>query len=301
MNVRSALAVLASGCLWGCMGLFVRRFDSYDLPSMSIVAIRSFFTALILFAALLIFDRSLLRIRIKDLWIFAGCGIASLVFFNFCYFKAITLMSMSMAAILLYTSPVFVTLFSALIFKERITLRKTFAILLSLCGLVFVTGVFSDTGSVSAAGILIGLGSAVGYALYSIFSRFAIERGYSAWTITFYPFVFASAVSMVISDLKPAAEMFTEDPPMIGFSVLFALAVSVLPYALYSWGLKGMENSRAAVIASVEPVTATILGIAVYGEDLSVSLTVGIVLVLAGIILSIEKNPCRTSGVPLED
>lgn len=290
MKLRSAAAVLAAGCLWGSMGLFVRRLDSYNISSMGIVFIRAAVTALLLFFLLLIFDRRQLKIKLKDLWIFIGCGLVSIAFFNFCYFKAITVMSMSAAAILLYTSPVFVMLFSAGLFKEKITLRKILAIILSLCGLVLVTGVLTDGGGISPKGIMLGIGSAVGYALYSIFSRFAINRGYSSWTITFYPFVFAAIATAFTADCKPIISMISMKTSMALFLLLFAVMVSVLPYILYSWGLKGMENSKAAVIASVEPVAATVFGIAFFGEKLTVTGAAGMALVLCGITLCIEKN-----------
>lgn len=62
---------------------------------------------------------------------FFGSGVCSLVFFNWCYFSAISTSSMSVAAVLLYTSPVFVTLLSALFFRERITSHKVAALALT--------------------------------------------------------------------------------------------------------------------------------------------------------------------------
>lgn len=290
MEKKSGLAVLAAGCLWGSMGIFVRRFDSCGVSSMSIVAVRAVFTAVILAAVLFIFDRQLLKVRLKDLWIFIGCGLCSLVFFNFCYFKAITVMPLSVAAILLYTSPIFVMIFSAVFFKEKFTVRKVIAAGISMIGLCFVTGAFSDAGAVSLKGLLLGLGSAVGYALYSIFSRFAINRGYSPLTMTFYPFVTAAVGSLILADTESVAEMYKASPMMILFSVLFAAAVSVAPYFLYSWGLKGLENGKAAVIACAEPVAAAVFGVVCFGETLSVMNIAGIVLVLAGIALSMGNQ-----------
>ena len=62
------------------------------------------------FAALALFRRDLLKVRAKDLWIFVGGGMASIILFNYCYFQTIQRASLSTAAILLYTSPVFVLL-----------------------------------------------------------------------------------------------------------------------------------------------------------------------------------------------
>ena len=103
--------ILLAGMLWGTMGFWVRELNGRGLVSMDIVFLRSAVTVFIMLAVLLIKDRKLLRIKLKDLWCFAGTGLCSIVFFNFCYFRAIMLTTLSVAAVLLYTAPAFVILF----------------------------------------------------------------------------------------------------------------------------------------------------------------------------------------------
>ncbi len=102
---------------------------------------------------LLIFDRKLFVIRLKDLWCFLGTGICSIVFFNFCYFKAITMTSLSVAAILLYTAPAIVMVLSYFLFKEKLTKRKLLALAMTFAGCVLVTGILTEKGSVSFGGL----------------------------------------------------------------------------------------------------------------------------------------------------
>lgn len=290
------LWIALAGCLWGAMGIFVRQFNAYGITSMNIVFIRSLFTAIVIFAFTAIYKPSLLRVKLRDLWIFAGCGLLSIVFFNFCYFSAIETMSLSVAAILLYTAPIFVTLMSALFFREKITLRKMAAIAISIVGLALVTGIFGDAVVVSPIGILFGIGSAVGYALYSIFSRLALNRGYTPLTITGWSFAFAALFSAFFCDFPLFFEFYTEKPSMLLFSLIFALVVSVFPYLLYSYGLTGVENSKASVIASVEPVAATVFGVVLYREYPSVTSLIGIVLVLGALLLCIEQSNQKRDG-----
>ena len=279
------LCIVGAGCLWGLMGLFIRRFNEFCIDSMTIVFIRAFFTAVITMAGMAVFGRKLLRIRLKDIWIFAGAGLLSIVFFNLCYFSAIKEMSLSVAAILLYTSPIFVMLLSAVFFKEKITARKIAAMAVSIFGLCLVTGLFEGAISVSLSGILFGIGSAFGYALYSIFTRAAINRGYNPLTITGWSFTFAALFSAFLADYGACSEMLTADISMLGFSAIFAVVVTVLPYALYSLGLTGTENGKAAILASAEPVAATLYGAVFFGEIPSVMGIVGIVIVIAGILI----------------
>lgn len=290
------LWIALAGCLWGSMGIFVRQFNAYGITSMNIVFIRSLFTAAVIFVFAAIYKPSLLKIRLRDLWIFAATGLASIVFFNFCYFSAIEVMSLSLAAILLYTAPIFVMLMSALFFRERITPRKLAAIAISIIGLALVTGIFSDGVVTHPIGILFGIGSAIGYALYSIFSRLALNRGYSPLTITGWSFAFAALFSAFFCDFSLFFELYTTKPSMLLFSLFFALVASVFPYLLYSYGLTDVENSTASVIASVEPVAATVFGLLLYQEYPSIASVFGILLVLTALFLCIERTKQNRDG-----
>lgn len=115
-----------------------------------------------------------LRIRLRDLWLFAGTGICSLVFFNYCYFNAMQQTSLAVAALLLYTAPVFVMLMSLVCFGEAFTRTKALALLLTFSGCACVTGVFGSSVTLTLSGLLYGLGSGFGYALYSIFGKYAV-------------------------------------------------------------------------------------------------------------------------------
>ena len=281
-------SILLAGILWGTMGLFVRGLNADNLNAMKIVEIRVFFATLILGLFLLLYNKKLFVIRLKDIWCFIGTGICSLTFFNFCYFQTILNTSMSVAAILLYTAPVIVVVLSALLFHEKITGRKILAMFIAFAGCVFVTGVFSSGGMVlHPKGLLIGLGAGLGYALYSIFSRYALMRGYHTLTISLYTFVFALLSTMV---LQPPGEIIRQilsgnTANDLLLAVGIAIVATVLPYMFYTWGLQGVENGKASIMASIEPVVATVLGIIVYGERLTWDGMIGVALVLVAIVL----------------
>ena len=275
--------VLLAGILWGTISIYIKKLNSYDLNAMDIVAIRAVFTAAMLFVGLLIYDRELLKIKPRDIWCFVGTGILSIVFFNFCYFSAITMIPVSVAAILLYTAPAFVLVMSAVLFSEKINLYKIVIIFIAICGCGLASGIASGISSVNTTGILFGLGAGFGYALYSIFSRYALNRGYKSMTITFYTFLFASIASVPLigtTGVERIISVCTTDNFMILFYIVFALMSTVLPYILYTTGLLYMDNSRASIIASIEPVTETIVGFVVFREMISPAQMFGAVLVI---------------------
>lgn len=86
INYHFVLIFLAAA-LWGTAGLFVRTAGRYGLSEMQLVLFRTIFSTLVLGIILIIKDRSLFKIKIKDLWLFIAAGILSIVLFNFCYYK----------------------------------------------------------------------------------------------------------------------------------------------------------------------------------------------------------------------
>lgn len=286
----SALFVLAAGSLWGFMGLLVRTLNRVGLASMEISFVRAVITLITMFLGLLIFDRKALRIKIRDVWCFIGTGAFSVSFFNYCYFKTMTFTSLSVAAVLLYTAPAFVMLMSAVLFHERLSARKLAALGLAFVGCAFVSGIVGGAETLSASGILFGLGAGFGYALYSIFGRYALEKNYSSVTISFYTFLFASVSTLFFVDAGEVLATIGSSLQLTAKTVLLVLLVTLLPYLSYTRGLKGMENGTASVLASIEPVVATLVGILIYKEEMSLQNVIGICLVLGSIFLINWKN-----------
>ena len=281
---KSALCVLLAGTLWGSMGLFVRKLNAVGLYALDIVQLRIAISLVLVGLYLLIFARDKLHVQLRDLWCFAGTGIVSLLLFSWCYFSGMQEASLSVMAVLLYTSPAFIVLLSVLLFRETLTRQKLLALVLTFTGCCLVSGLGSGS-AVSMKGLLLGLGSGFFYALYSIFSRYAIERGYGSWTITFYTFLFCLLASAPLAHWGLIAQALSSDASVPVYALLMGLLTGFLAYIFYTKGLEGMESSRAGILASVEPVVGTIIGTLVFHEPLPVQSVLGIALVLGGIVV----------------
>lgn len=283
------LFVLIAGTLWGAMGIFVRGLASCGLSSIEICFVRVFVSAALMTVYFLLFNKKAMKIKLKDIWCFIGTGVFSLTFFGYCYFTTIQMTSMSVAAVLLYTSPVFVLVLSAILFKEKITKRKVICVIIAILGCAFVSGIVGSSVGLTlpVQGILYGLGSGLGYGLYSIFGRYAIKRKYSAITITYYSFLF-SAVALLFM-IKPTTILHKLGTGQVDINIVYvigtAIVVTILPYIFYTLGLTKIENSKAAVVACIEPIMATVFGFLVFHEVLSFGEIVGVALVLLAIIL----------------
>lgn len=282
----SLLYIICGAALWGFMGLFVRSINKGGFSSFDICFFRSSGTAVFLFIFLLIFNKNALKIYLKDIWCFIGSGLVSIVFFNYCYFTTITRTSLSIAAVLLYTSPAFVIVLSAVIFKERITLNRFIAVALAIAGCICVSGIFGESSNnLSVPVLIVGIGAGFGYALYSIFSRIAINKGYSTMTITFYTFLIASVGTIPFLSTPNLAGQVAKHPDCLLPILGLILIATVLPYMLYTTGLKNTTNTTASILACIEPMVATILGILLFNEALTLPNFIGIMLILGASVL----------------
>ena len=288
-NIGPLLIILA-GIFWGSMGIFVRKLGTYGFTSVQIVAIRITLAALVFSIVLFIRDRSGFRITLRDLPLFLGLGFGSILFFTVCYFTAITIMPLSTAAILLYTSPIWIMLMSMLFFREKLNRVKLIALALAFAGCVLVSGISGE--GITLVGLLIGLGSGIGYGLYSILGTIALRR-YSPYTVTTYTFLFAAAGSWLVCGPADMISKFTaaaDLPFLLFFCCLTALVTAVIPFLSYTLGLRTVEASRAGILATIEPMVATLIGILVFAEPLTLLSGLGILLILAAVVLLNRKQ-----------
>ena len=283
MNIN-ALFIVIAGALWGIISIFVNALHSIGFSSMQIVALRVSFSAIMLVLFLLIKDKKLLKIKLKDIPLFCGTGILSIVFFNFCYFQAIEITgSSAVPALLLYTAPIFVMFMSLFLFKAKITVVKVIALLLTILGMCFLTGILFGESKVNLIGFLYGIGSGFGYALYSIFGKLLLKK-YSTLTITAYTFITASIVTLPLLFIGGNSQLvFRTDSILI--SLCLGVISTILPYLLYTKGLQRVEAGKASILATVEPFVAAIVGVAIFNEAITFEKAAGMILILLGIII----------------
>lgn len=278
------LCILVAGIAWGMIGLFNRHLLAGGFSPSTIVLTRNFGGFLLMTLLFALMDRSIFRIKLRHLPYFLGTGVVSVVLFTLLYFSCQEQCSLAVAAILLYTAPAFVMLMSALIFHESITRQKLLALAVAFLGCAAVSGVLQGGLTVTMGGLLMGLGSAFFYALYSIFARFAL-RHYHPLTVTYYTFVCAGSASLFVGDGAAVLSLLTNAPSMLLLVLGLVVVSTVLPFVLYTKGLSQVESGKASILASVEPVAAAIVGIIAFGEPLSLSVALGLGCILASVYI----------------
>lgn len=280
----ASIYIVIAGCCWGIIGYFSRALTGAKLDAMQISTLRVLVAAVFLFIIIFVTDRSKLRVKIKDMGLFVGSGVLSIAFFNICYFISIKENTLSLAAILLYTAPSFVVMMSKIVFKEKITKQKLLALVTSFAGSFFAVGIFSESIQTTVFGLAVGLGSGIGYALYSIFSRLALNH-YNWLTVSLYTFLMATAALLPFSRPVELYQVISHTP-LVGANILaLGLLCTLVPYLLYTKGLEHLEVGKAALLTFVEPVVATIVGIVVFHEKMTVFSLGGILLIVVSLVI----------------
>ena len=208
------------------------------------------------------------------------------------YSLAVTIAGVSVSAVLLNVAPVFTLFFSGLFFSEKITVWKLFAVAVNILGCILAaTGGQLHVMAFSLIGILFGLGAGLCYAMTAILGRFASNRT-DPFVMSFYSYLSAALLLLFWS-------FFRNDTVHINHRILiwgfcYALIPTAIAYILYYAGIQKIyESSKVPVIASVETVVATFIGILIYHEQLNVICLLGIALVLLSIVLMNIKKSCK--------
>jgi len=292
-----ALALVAA-VLWATLGLFYRRLAGYELPALTIAFLRAALAALILLAALGWWQPAALRLARRDLALFVPFGLFGVAAFYIVYIYAIERTGMGIAAVLMYTAPIWVTLFDTLFAGEPVTRSKLAALLLAVSGCALVSRAY-DLGAVhfDAVGILLGLGAGIAYGTYTLFSK-ALQRRYSALTTLAYALGIGALFLLPLQ--KPADLLRAVTVPA---AALWALALALLPTlgggVAFNAALRRVPASHASIVATLEPAVAMLLGRAVLGERLEGLQVAGGVLIVGAVLILQTGNVSQGAAIDL--
>lgn len=285
--------VLAAVLLWSTLGPMGKVLYALGAEPLFLVTFRVLFALGILGAGLGFLHPRLLFLPRKELPGLLLYGVVA-VGANFAlFFLALRHTTVATAIVVSYTHPVLVVLLAWPLFGERWEQRKLAALALTAGGVFLVAG-GHDPGTLQ--GNLLGLGYAFGNALclatYTLMGKTLLSR-LPPWTILFYGFLFGG---VFLAAVWGGGGAVIPVLPLGGWLLLVALAVfpSILAYGLYLGALRRMEASRAAILATLEPVLATLWAWLALGEGLDPFQVMGGTLVIAGVLLVRVGPPGRS-------
>ena len=282
--------IAIAGLLWATLGLFGKFLMGNGLTSEQVAFTRLFFGFIVLGVYSSIRTPQILKISKKGIIYSVIIGIICQAMFNLCYFKAIDIAGVSIEAVLLYTSPLFLAIFSKICYKENITRSKLFSLILCFIGAIMaVTGGRLDFQGLNAFGLLLGVLSAIAYALMPTISKNALKE-FSSSTILVYSFLFG-AIFMIPSSRPWEILNYAKDLDVLSCMLMLGIVPAALAYIFYAAGIsKGVELSVAGVVASVELVGSVIIGCTILGESFSLGKLFGVMLMLISAVVALNLS-----------
>ena len=271
------LLVALAALLWGVLGPVARVAFEAGVEPAELAFWRATLAGALF--ALHAAVRGRLQVAGRDvpgLVLFALLGVTV---FYWSYLRSVEIGGAALAAVLLYTAPAWVALAAALWLGERLTGRTLAALVLTLAGVALVALGGDGATRVSPAAIGWGLLSGLSYAAYYVFGKRYFAR-YEAPTLFLY------ALPLGAASLLPAVRFAPKSAAAWAAILFIAVVPTYLAYLLYAHGLRRVEATRAAMVATLEPLVAAVVAHIAWGERLGPSGTAGAALVLAGVLVA---------------
>lgn len=289
-GVNSYVFIAMAGILWSTLGLFGNMLMERGLSSEQVAFTRLFIGFIVLSLYSLIRRPEVLKINLKGILYCGAIGIICQGLFNKCYFKAVEVTGVSIAAVLLYTSPLFLAVFSKIVYKEKMTRAKIISLILCCIGAIMaVTGGVLDLEGINTYGIIMGIMAAITYALMPIISKNALKE-FSSETILIYGFLFGAI--FMIPSAKPVEMIgFVTDMNVLPYMILLGVFPAAMAYIFYAEGIaRGCELSIVGVVASVELIAASIIGWTVVGEVFTIGKAIGVAIMFVSAFTAVAGN-----------
>lgn len=278
------MVILAALC-WATIGLFYTvAVKTFNLPALTVVMYRTLLAGLLLGGGLLLRREPFWRVRREHVPLFVGYISLGIGVFYAVYIQAIIMVGVSVAAVLLYTAPAWVAVMARLFLHEPMTRRVGIALLLTWLGVSLVAQVYDVQGvRLNFWGLLAGLGAGLTYGLYSVFQKVAV-RHYSPWTVQWHGLFWGSVLfALIQSPADVLAPLYLPEvwPWLLGLAVVPTLGGGLA----YATGIQWVPVSVASIVATLEPVAATVLGYLFLGEQLSWPQWIGAACILLAVVL----------------
>ncbi len=291
-----ALLVFVGAILYSTKAIFVKLAYQYEVPGISLLALRMLFALPLYLGALgWAYGRQKLpplQVSRSDWSYVFLIGLGGYYIASLTDFWGLQYVSASIERLILFTYPTLVLLFSVLFFSERIKSLQIIAILLTYAGIALTLLEELDWGGNSD--FITGVGwvsiSALSFALYILFGGRLIQK-FGTLRFTVYVMLSAATAIIIHHALTYGWQLFHFPRPVYTYSFMMAFFSTFLPSFLISEGLRQIGSNNTAIISSIGPVSTIVLAYIFLGETLSGWQWVGTALVIAGIlVISVQKK-----------
>ncbi len=270
------LFILLAAASWALIGPVAKFAFAAGMTPLEVAFFRALLGGLFFFLHALLFHR--LRLDRRVLLPVLAFGVVGVAGFYASYQLAVAYGGAALASVLLYTAPAWVAGMSALWLGERLDRAKLLAVGLTLLGVLLLGLGAGGELRLTLLGVFFGLLSGFGYALYYLFGKLYFAR-YPAEAI------YALAMPVGALFLLPFVHAWPRDLEVWGLLFVIGFVSTYLAYAFYAAGLMRLEATRASVVATLEPVLASLFAYLWWGERFSALGYLGAMLILAAVVL----------------
>ncbi len=279
---------------WGTACLFVMGLMGLGFDNITIAAGRCIVAAACLLVYMPIRHRGFVKISPKQLLTVAVEGIS---FYTMAalYFYAMQATTTSTASMLISSAPVFVCIVSVIFFKEKMTVQKVIAIVISLIGAALVVGIVNGF-KFNLFGVLMGVLGSMCYASYTICTKIAMRSGMATDVNITYSFCFSAVLGLIVPLIVTGPAKLWGQLTAAGWQgALMFVGIGIVTGAfaglMFTSGVKRMPAGLASSLGVLEPITTAILSVIFLHEKLDIFRIIGIVLVLVAVLmLSVTKT-----------
>ncbi len=287
--MRQALGfifVLLAGMGFGFLGIFGRLAFQSGLTVGELLTYRFIIAGLILLIGLLVTRPRLILLSKKSFLTSVLLGLFGYAVFSTLYFKSIEGISVALAALLLFTFPLFVNLGAHFILKERMTKLQVLSLGMACVGLAVLLWGPIVVNSLEA--VLYALTAAITYSAYVLISG-RYQKDVHPLSSSFY--VITSAAVALLLFHQPSIPKFfnlTTQQQLLIFGI--AVVSTIAPLTLFLAGLQRLSSSKASVVVMIEPVVASAAAWFILNEQLNPAQMAGAVLVVIALVLNALKT-----------
>lgn len=281
---RAYTLIVISCLLFGTQGIFQKWLVPFGFTAMQMTAMRGIVSAVAMSLFVLITNKKLFRTDLKSLGLFAVAG-AFMFLCAFLYYAAMDYVSNATAVVLMYTSPIYVLLFSVLFLKEKLTPLKTVAVAMMLVGAALVSGI---AGGIEFQfwGVLFAILAGVTYAAYNIVAKIEMRRGNDPMTAMIYCYIVMGLLAGLCADVPEMVTLTAQNPGTVILLIFgIGLVTCAIPYLLYTVSLKAVPAGTASALGLLEPMAAIVYGIVFFRDQPSVPVILGMALILGAVFL----------------
>lgn len=297
-------AVAAAAVLWAASAIYARTLIDRGAAPIELSAGRAWIAFGVLGSVVLWRRRAGARPKgpRPSAWLVIGFGLA-IAGANFFYYSAIRSLPVAVAIVIQYTAPALVVLWLAAMERKRPSRRVVWALAAAIAGVALLSEVSrvlaSGDVTLSASGIAFAFGSAVAFASYIVLGERMVPAYGPEGTLT-RGFGVAGALWVVVLAMRGRPDTLL-DPSLVPGVVLLGFIATVIPFMLFIWGLERIRASRAAIVSTLEPLSAAFLAYVWLDQRLDGWQLAGAALVIVAVaVVQTEQVETVPSPAPLE-